>query len=158
MRTPCVYLFCSNSLISFYVHLYLCWYLEYFPDINPCCQQFRLYLAAQASVGSDESVSTLASEASSATADQAARAKIIVFRRKLKEKDLRLAEKSADLKRKQGEVEAKERVIAEMEDTMKMLRAQIEQLANNFEIVVDGGQQNLIQEGSSSDKANMEVS
>lgn len=77
----------------------------------------------------------MASEASasSVVAEQTSRARLLVLKKRLKEKDQRLAERDAVIRQKQQEVEAKERIIAERESSAKDVTAQLAEQANLVE-------------------------
>ena len=82
----------------------------------------------QVSVDSDESISTIASEAGSSVTEQTRRARNLMFKKKLKDKDIKIAEHEAEMKRKVAELSAKERVISERDDVIKSLSEQLEDL------------------------------
>jgi chromosome segregation ATPase len=87
----------------------------------------------QASVGSDESVSTLASE-STAAGDQTSRARVTLLRKQLRDRDKQLSEKDAQMAQLRSQLEVKDRVIVERDaevNSTKLLLASCEaQLAS----------------------------
>lgn len=78
---------------------------------------FSIIALIQTSVGSDESMSTLASE-STATGDQTSRARQTLLRKRLRDKDKLLAEKEARILQLSNQLEVKDRVIAERDSAV----------------------------------------
>jgi chromosome segregation ATPase len=82
----------------------------------------------KASVGSDESVSTLASE-STATGDHTSRARVTLLRKQLRDRDKLLSDKDSQLAQLRSQLEVKDRVIAERDaevDSTKLRLADCE--------------------------------
>lgn len=75
----------------------------------------------------------MASEASSVVAEQTSRARLLLLKKKLKEKDQRLAEKDGVIRQKQQELEAKERIIAERDSATKDVTTQLTEQTNLVE-------------------------
>lgn len=66
-------------------------------------------------------------------AEQTSRARTLVLKKRLKEKDQKLAEKDAVIRQKQLELEAKERVLAERESAAKDVSVQLTEQTNLVE-------------------------
>lgn len=71
-------------------------------------------------MASDESVSTVASEASSSVGDSTSRARVRLYRKKLEDKEHELSDKMAAIANAQRQLEVKNRVIEERDAVVQV--------------------------------------